>query len=180
MSDLVRWLHYFNASVPTGKGRAQLCLTQSFSAHRNESLVIQSSQVQLPSPILETKSVWAFAKIKIKYMTKWFFPAFYPPHLVSFRVKSYRKKCKEKYIGRLKCFSSVPTQLHPKWRAEITKTHQTHSNSHFYTPHIEKFLEHLPDSPNSLLSNGYELSNLSDIDKQFFIDSKMMSQDYWS
>lgn len=48
MSDLVRWLHYFNASALTGKGRAQLCLTQSLPAHRNESLVIQSSQMCYP------------------------------------------------------------------------------------------------------------------------------------
>lgn len=104
MSDLVRWLHYFNASAPTGKGRAQLCLTQSLSAHRNESLVIQSSQVQLPSLMSETQSVWAFAKRKMKYVTKWFFPAFYPPHLVSFRGKSYRKKCKEKIHRQTQMF----------------------------------------------------------------------------
>lgn len=67
MSDLVRWLHYFNASAPTGKGRTQLCLIQSLSAHRNESLVIQSPKCGCPALISETQSVRAFAKIKIKY-----------------------------------------------------------------------------------------------------------------
>lgn len=106
-------------------------------------------------------------------MTNWFVFFFLQIHTIQCRLESnpMEKMQRKNTQADSNVFHLYLPTCTPKCRAEITKTHQIHPNSHFYTPHIQKFLEHFPDFLNSLLSNGYKLSNLSDIDKLNFLQT---------
>jgi len=136
------------------------------------SLGIQPSKCRFPGLIPETQPLRAFAKIKVTHMTpQGFFCILFTAFSI-LQSQIRQNKCKEKIQRKTLTFSmftypaAAPNIVLRLQRLIKYTPALTFIHTHTLT---QEFLEHFPNLLHSLLSHGYELSKLSDIDKLDFL-----------